>query len=86
MAAWLPRNCRGIHDAGRRGWLEAEGFVFNVHELQWEMTLSALRKYKEFEGDNAVPRGFVVPSVSPWPEDTWGMRLGRTVEAIIELL
>ena len=38
--------------------------------------------YKEVHGDLLVPFRFVVPSSAPWAEDTWGLRLGATVNHI----
>ena len=70
-------------DPERRGWLEAHGFVFDDLERQWESVLGALLRYKELKGDMLVPRSFVVPpSSDDWPEEMWGMRLGRTVISI----
>ena len=49
-------------DPGRRQWLEENGFVFDVRELQWEAAKHALATYKEPHGDIHVRRAFVVPS------------------------
>ena len=71
--------------------MESEGFRFDTspqnnakNDERWErQVVPALRRYKELEGDMLVPRDFVVPSSSDdWPEEMWGMRLGRTVDSI----
>ena len=43
---------------------------------------AALRAYQEVHGDLQVPFAFVVPSEAPWPEEAWGMKLGRRVDGI----
>ena len=37
-------------DPGRRRWLEAQGFEFDLGERQWQAVLRALRRYKELKG------------------------------------
>ena len=69
-------------DAGWRQWLEDNGFVFDVHEIEWEAARCALATYKELRGDMYVPHRFVVPSDELWPEQMWEMKLGRTVDSI----
>jgi len=69
-------------DPERRQWLEENGFVFDVLELQWEAARCALATYKEVHGDMDVPRDFVVPSCEPWAEEIWEMKLGNTVHRI----
>lgn len=44
---------------------------------------SALLRYKQTFGDTLVPKLFVIPSDDKsWPEETWGMKLGATVNHI----
>lgn len=38
--------------------------------------------YKAAYGDLKVPSRFIVPSLPPWPEKAWGMKLGIKVSAI----
>ena len=38
--------------------------------------------YKETNGDLIVPKAFMIPSSAPWAEETWGMKLGTTVNHI----
>jgi hypothetical protein len=77
----------------RRGRLSADladaltarhGFVWDAAEWRWSCVLGALRAYKEAHGgDVAVPQAFVVPAHSPpWPQATWGLRLGSRVDNI----
>ena len=61
----------------RREALDALGFVWNCQEWRWREVLAALRAYREAHGDLAVPRSFVVPARPPWPEATWGLKLGH---------
>jgi hypothetical protein len=55
-----------VHDGGRR----------------FEVIYTALTVYKQVYGDLFVPQHFVVPSAAPWPEVTWGVKLGTRVTAI----
>jgi hypothetical protein len=55
-----------MHDGGRR----------------FEVIYAALTVYKQLHGDLFVPQQFVVPSTPPWPEVTWGVKLGTRVTAI----
>ncbi len=73
---------KGEDAAERRAWLDGMGFVWDDLERRWEEAKSALRTYKEMHGDMQVPIAFVVPSSEPWAEETWGMRLGKTVSTI----
>uniref|UniRef100_A0AAV1USC8 Helicase-associated domain-containing protein n=1 Tax=Peronospora matthiolae TaxID=2874970 RepID=A0AAV1USC8_9STRA len=63
--------------------LDAVGFpaIRDWRRFQWEqVSLSALTRYKEIEGNLLVPRKFVVPTGDPqWPRATWGLRLGSHV-------
>jgi hypothetical protein len=65
--------------------LESTGFNFNPQKLLhgYEATRAALVKYKDLYGDMLVPTKFVVASDDiTWPEETWGMKLGRDVSNI----
>ena len=62
--------------------LEALRFVWDVPEWRWQCVLQSLLAYQEVHGDLEVPTAFVVPSEAPWPEEAWGMKLGRRVDTI----
>ncbi|GMF59405.1 unnamed protein product [Phytophthora fragariaefolia] len=66
-----------------RSQLDAVGFpkIQDWKRFQWEqVSLSALKAYKEIEGDLLVPRKFVVPEGAPkWPKSAWGLKLGSHV-------
>jgi hypothetical protein len=66
----------------RKEWLDEMGFVWDDYVRRWEVAQTALRVYKEEHGDLNVPTAFEVPSSAPWAEETWGMKLGRTVDSI----
>ena len=51
-------------------------------EVKFFEILAALRAHNEVFGDMLVPRYFIVPTESPWPESTWGMQLGNRVRNI----
>ena len=70
------------HHPERRAELDAMGFVWDDLERRWEEARVALLAYKEVHGDLEVTRAFVVPSEAPWPEEAWGMKLGRRVSMI----
>ena len=62
--------------------LDAIGFVWDVREWQWQRVLKSLHVYKELHGDLEALSDFVVPSKAPWPEDAWGINLGKRVLTI----
>lgn len=49
---------------------------------EWNAVLAALRMYKAAYGDLKVPQRFVVPTMSPWPKESWGVKLGKVVATI----
>lgn len=49
---------------------------------RFDIVYSALVVYKELYSDLYVPQSFVVPTEQPWPEETWGLKLGARVNAI----
>ncbi|KAG7346951.1 helicase domain protein [Nitzschia inconspicua] len=53
-------------------------------QAEWKAVLMALQLYKAAYGDLKVPMLFVVPSMAPWPEAAWGLKLGKKVGAIRE--
>jgi hypothetical protein len=67
------------HHPERRAELDALGFVWDDLERRWEEVLAALQAYQEVHGDLEVTRAFVVPSEAPWPEEAWGIQLGKRV-------
>lgn len=51
-------------------------------EEEWRILTQAFEMYKEAYGDLKVPLRFVVPSMPPWPDSSWGMNLGQKVSSI----
>lgn len=49
---------------------------------RFDMVYAALVVYKNMHGDLFVPQAFCVPNKVPWPEITWGLKLGARVNAI----
>lgn len=48
-----------------------------------EVLMPALELYPQLNGGDAlIPADFVVPSEAPWPERSWGCRLGYIVQTI----
>ncbi|CAK4073167.1 unnamed protein product [Aphanomyces euteiches] len=69
--------------ADKKAELDALGFVWNAHDVNWAKQLAALTTYRRLYGHTNVPRFFVVPQEQePWPQDTWGMKLGFVVHNI----
>jgi hypothetical protein len=66
----------------RRAWLEGIGFLWQARAVQWEIAKTALGVYNEEKGNLLVPKIFKVPEGSPWPKETWGMKLGEAVHQI----
>jgi hypothetical protein len=48
----------------------------------WEAVKEALAMYTRIHGDMTVLQSFVVPKGEEWPEQTWGVNLGTTVNSI----
>jgi hypothetical protein len=80
-------RCSGSFVRGnpeRKQWLEERGFRFETKDAprleddsRWEFSVvPALAAYRDVHGDLNVPFAFVVPSEEPWPEESWGLRLG----------
>ena len=47
------------------------------------MVQPALLRYKEMHGHMLMPRSFIIPRDDElWPEETWGMKLGKSVSRI----
>jgi hypothetical protein len=72
----------------RRGWLVSMDFVWKVSEeagkphLDWGIVKTALTVHKKEHGNLLVKQRFVVPQSDPWPQKTWGMKLGLAVNGI----
>ncbi|KAG7393319.1 hypothetical protein PHYBOEH_006128 [Phytophthora boehmeriae] len=83
---YIANNIRSRGDyfrqiAGDMQQLEDIGFVWNVPAAKWKnQVIPALTTFVHVHGHSDVPPGFVVPSHKPWPEMTWGFRLGVLVE------
>ena len=61
--------------------LEDLGFSFRLSDKAWaESIFPALVVFSEQYGHCNVGQDFVVPSKEPWPQDSWGMKLGSTVK------
>lgn len=61
-------------------WEETTREVYSKN--RFEVIISALLVYEGMYGDMYVPQSFVVPEESPWPESSWGVKLGARVNAI----
>lgn len=64
--------------------LETLGLVFHGKKHPgFATTLAAFKAYKERYGDLRVPKKFIVPSDDPsFPPETWGLRLGNSLQSI----
>lgn len=62
--------------------VESGGAVAKGDEDEWRAILASFKMYKAAYGDLKVPSRFVVPSMPPWPESGWGLKLGTKVAAI----
>lgn len=60
----------------------SDGTDVNFDESEWRAVTAALQMYKAAYGDLKVPSRFVVPSLPPWPEPAWSMKLGQRVASI----
>eukprot|EP00591_Stephanopyxis_turris_P001962 CAMPEP_0195524990 /NCGR_PEP_ID=MMETSP0794_2-20130614/25162_1 /TAXON_ID=515487 /ORGANISM="Stephanopyxis turris, Strain CCMP 815" /LENGTH=947 /DNA_ID=CAMNT_0040655341 /DNA_START=72 /DNA_END=2915 /DNA_ORIENTATION=+ len=49
---------------------------------EWQTLVAAFQMYKAAYGDLKVPSRFVVPSMPPWPESAWNLKLGQRVASI----
>ena len=49
---------------------------------RFDVVYAVLLVYKQIYDDLLVPQVFVVPSELPWPEESWGLKLGARVNAI----
>jgi hypothetical protein len=63
----------------KKEWLDAMGFVWDTDAQRWKLLKTALVMYREMYGDINVTQKYVVPSCEPWPEETWGTKLGLQV-------
>jgi hypothetical protein len=75
----------------KRSDLGSSGFNFNSQKLKaeikkqrgYEVVKVALQTYEDLHGDMLVPAIFVVPEDdTTWPEETWGLNLGRVVSRV----
>ncbi|KAG7377654.1 hypothetical protein PHYPSEUDO_011176 [Phytophthora pseudosyringae] len=63
--------------------LDGLGFSFRLVDKVWgESIFPALEVFSAQYGHGDVWQDFVVPSEEPWPEDSWGLKLGDTVKNI----
>ncbi|RLN49368.1 hypothetical protein BBJ28_00000824 [Nothophytophthora sp. Chile5] len=74
-------RCRGDYYqqvARDQNRLEGLGFVWNVSESKWrKRVMPALTMFVQLHGNADVPPKFVVPSMEPWPEASWRLKLGE---------
>ncbi|EGZ20867.1 hypothetical protein PHYSODRAFT_397930, partial [Phytophthora sojae] len=78
------RNCNGYARQVEQSKEELKEMKFcfetSLAERDWnEKILPALKVYREIHHHCIVERTFEVPRESPWPEATWDLPLGRTV-------
>jgi hypothetical protein len=72
----------------RKQWLDDRNFRFETNtyaqnDAKWEgSVVPSLKAFKQVHGNLNVPCLFVVPSEEPWPEEAWGLSLGRTTSHI----
>ncbi|KAE9287569.1 hypothetical protein PF008_g26371 [Phytophthora fragariae] len=65
--------------------LDRMGFCYDmsIPERDWtEKILPSFQVYRQEFGDCIIPFLFIVPSLPPWPEKAWGMKLGTAVSKI----
>ena len=63
----------------RKGEMVDLGFMFDNQRAKYgfDLVKSALLKFKEIHGNFLVKQKFLVPMEVAWPENTWGIKLGR---------
>ncbi|KAG6950112.1 hypothetical protein JG688_00014309 [Phytophthora aleatoria] len=60
--------------------LKSLEFVWDVTDFLWTKRIApALKVFGDKYGQCKIRSDFVVPSQDPWPEQAWGMKLGRTL-------
>mmetsp|Transcript_23997 Transcript_23997/g.53326 ORF Transcript_23997/g.53326 Transcript_23997/m.53326 type:complete len:752 (-) Transcript_23997:207-2462(-) len=75
-------------DPARRKALTEIGFLWEDSSRtvnssrRFELIFQAMVVFKKLKGDLFVPQSFVVPEEEPWPEETWGIKLGSRASAI----
>ncbi|TMW57921.1 hypothetical protein Poli38472_013395 [Pythium oligandrum] len=64
--------------------LDDLGFIWEVWPERWTtVILPAIEAFITVYGERArFDRSFVVPRESPWPQQTWGLKLGSTIHNI----
>lgn len=53
-----------------------------LSKARFDVIFNALVVYKTLVGDLDIPSTFTVPSQLPWPEETWGLKLGTRVASM----
>mmetsp|Transcript_36147 Transcript_36147/g.34194 ORF Transcript_36147/g.34194 Transcript_36147/m.34194 type:complete len:282 (-) Transcript_36147:330-1175(-) len=75
------RNNNAYHE--KRDELMLLGFDYDSQsKYEYDIIKLGLIKYQEIHDNMLVPRIFVVPIDSVYPEEIWGVKLGRAVENI----
>ena len=83
LGSTVSRIRNGRSHSDRRDDLLQMGFCYDASEIQYNLAVSALLKYKELNDNMMVPCTFIVPSDSHvWPEAIWGLKLGQIVTTI----
>ena len=83
LGSTVSRIRNGRSHSDRREELLQMGFCFDASEVQYNLAVTALLKYKELNYDMMVPCSFIVPSNSSlWPPETWGLKLGQIITNI----
>ena len=76
------RNGKGLYYGANVTEILPPSFHKISREKSFLRVYKALLVHQQLFGDLLVPRYFVVPRKDPWPEETWGMRLGINVQNI----
>ena len=61
---------------------EDKGGASSDDSSEWDAIVDSFQMYRAAYGDLKVPARFVVPSMPPWPQNAWELKLGQKVAAI----
>ena len=76
---------RGFSYKDYRDELVEMGYEFSSRKnalVEWPRLQLALTTYKQIHGNLDVNAKYVIPSAQEFPQDTWGVRLGRILHTI----
>lgn len=70
--------------SSQKNQIKSLGYSINKSEYSFELFLQAWKHFVILKGTQipVVPRTFVIPSTSEWPEEVWNMNLGQKVQCI----